>query len=101
VLCTCNVLPDLLPSESQLRKSDVHFLQGPQPAQRPCVQLPELYIVPCLEHIHGSTCRIDDLVASLLALLKRSCIIGEEVMVQVYGRGLQPSVVQCLKPGAL
>ena len=54
---------------------------------------------PCLEFIHGSTSRIDDVVAGLLALLRKGCVIGEEVTMQSRGSGAQRVTVVDVAPG--
>lgn len=56
--------------------------------------------MPCLEHIHGSTSRIDDLVASLLALLKSACQVGEEVTVYAFSGHPESATVEQLSDGA-
>ena len=75
-------------------------MQPPAGAQK-SAQLPDFYMRTCLEHVHGSTSRIDDLVAGLMMLLRKACVIGEEVMTQAYGGGLQPGTVLALQEGAL
>jgi hypothetical protein len=72
----------------------------PPPGALKSAQLPDFYMKPCLEFVHGSTSRIDDLVAGLLALLRKACVPGEEVTTQSYTGGMQPATIVSLQPGA-
>jgi hypothetical protein len=62
--------------------------------------LPEMYIKPCLEMIHGATTRLDELCSTILNFLRRNCVADELVQIQGSDGKEHNAIVKSAVPGS-